>query len=240
MTREEAQLELDATTLRPQEASAAARAMAGGDPALGAWLEKRTEFDESVAAAFGTAMPAGLRASLLARRPTKRPARWILPALVSAAAAVALGWSLWWPVASDMPAWQSESLAVVVRLQYGMAKLDDRAENFDAVKKLLAATNSPRPHHLPGSIDARPTYGCKRIQVAGHPATIICFKLDGGGEAHLVVMDNADLGSEPPDEAPEFIQSKNWHMARWRDGQHSYLLATTASEAELKKLFGLV
>ena len=242
MTRAEAQLQLAATTLRPQDASAEARAMAERDPALGAWLEQRTEFDESVAAAFAASIPAGLRESILnhARKPAKRPLRWILPPLIAAAAAVALGWTLWWPVTSDMPAWQSESLAVVAKLQLGMTGLDDRADNLEAVKKLLAATHSPSPHHLPGSIDTKPTYGCKRIEVAGRPATIICFRLDGGDEAHLVVMDNSDLGSEPPKEVPEFINSNKWHMARWSDGQQSYLLATTASEAELKKLLGLV
>lgn len=49
MNREQAKLELDATTLRPQDASEEAKSMAKEDQSLGAWLIKRTAFDEKVA-----------------------------------------------------------------------------------------------------------------------------------------------------------------------------------------------
>ena len=237
MTREEAQLELDATTLRPQDASPEARALAQSDPVLGTWLEKRTEFDESVAAAFAISIPAGLRESIFtqARKPAKRSVRWVLPALISAAAAVALGWTLWGPVSDEMPGWKAESLAAVAKIHDGMAKLDARAGELDAVKKLLAAANAPSPQHLPRAISKLPTYGCRYIKVAGRKATIICFKLDDGSTAHLVVMDRAQLAATQP----QFEQSKIWQMASWSDGEQSFLLATTASEAVLKKLFEL-
>ncbi|HRH96558.1 MAG TPA: hypothetical protein PLB55_11515 [Prosthecobacter sp.] len=241
MNREEARLELDATTLRPQDASSEARAMLEGDAELAAWHAKRTAFDESVAEAFAAAIPAGLRESILqnAKRPAKRPVRWMMPALISAAAACIAGaWLLLWPVNGEMPAWQAESLAAVVQVEHGMMKLDDRAPDLEAVKKLLAATSSPSPQRLPGTLGGLPTFGCKRIRIAGRPATIICFKIEGG-EAHLVVMDNARLNSAPPQMKPQFQTSKNWHMATWSDGSQTFLLATSASEQALKKLFGL-
>ncbi len=244
MNREEARLELDATTLRPQDASPEARAMLESDAELAAWHAKRTAFDESVADAFAASIPAGLRESILqnAKRPAQRRMRWLMPAIVSTAVAacVAFGFALLWPVTGDMPAWQAESLAAVVQVEHGVMKLDERAPNLDEVKKLLAATNSPSPQRLPGEIDQHGTYGCKRIQVAGRPATIICFRLDGGKEAHLVVMDNAQLASAPPQMKPQFQTSKNWHMASWSDGNQTFLLATTADEKALRKLLGLV
>lgn len=241
MTREEARLELDATTLRPQDTSPEARAMAESDPALGAWLEKRTAFDESVADAFAATIPAGLRESILqnANRPTKRPVRSVLPTLISAAAAVALGWTLFWPVSGDMPAWQAESLAAVVKVEHGMSRVDHLSRDIAAIKKLLVADQSPTPSRLPGTVGNMPVLACKRIQVAGRVASIICFEITPGKEAHLVVMDNAALASAPPQMQPQFQTSKNWHMASWSDGTQSFLLATTADEAELKKLFGL-
>jgi hypothetical protein len=183
-----------------------------------------------------------LRESILqnGKQSAKRSLRWFKPAIITAAAAcIAIGFTLFWPVNGDMPAWQAESLAAVVKLEHGMSKLDERAPNLDAVKKLLAATHSPSPQRLPGTIDTLPTFGCKRIQVAGRAATIICFKIEGGKEAHLVVMDNAQLASAPPQMNPQFQTSKNWHMASWSDGNQSFLLATTADEKELKKLLGL-
>lgn len=216
--------------------------MLKSDPLLAAWHAKRAEFDESVAVAFATAIPAGLRDSILqnAKRPAKRNVRWILPAILTAVAAcVVIGFTLLWPVTDDMPAWQAESLSAVVKVEHGVMKLDQRASTLDEVKKLLAATHSPSPQHLPGVIDQHRTFGCKRIQVAGRPATIICFRLDGGKEAHLVVMDNSQLASAPPQLKPQFQASKNWHMASWSEGRQTFLLATSAGEKELKKLLGL-
>ncbi len=244
MTREEARLELDATTLRPQDASPEARAMLESDARLAAWHAQRTAFDESVAAAFPTAAPPGLRDSILTNmKPAvnRRRLRWTMAALaIAAAACVAVGFTLFLPVHGDMPAWQSESLAAVIKVEHGMARLDQRAPDLDAVRRLLAATRSPSPGRLPGMIASRPTFGCKRIQVAGRPATIICFKLDGGKEAHLVVINGASDASDVPHTPPRLETRDRWHMASWSDGRQTYLLATSASEKELKQLLGLV
>ena len=52
MNREQVRLELDATTLRPQEASEEVRAWLQGDPTLGEWYRARVAVDEQVAAAM--------------------------------------------------------------------------------------------------------------------------------------------------------------------------------------------
>jgi hypothetical protein len=182
-----------------------------------------------------------LRESILqaAKAPVKKRVHWMVPTLLSAAAAIIVGWVILWPGSGDMPTWQAESLAAVAKVQYGMSRLDQRAGNLEAVKKLLAATSSPSPLRLPGSISDLPTYGCKRIMIGNHAATIICFAMESGDEAHLVVMDSRDLERIPPQMQPQFDTSKNWHMASWSDGTQTFLLATTGDEAELKKLFGL-
>ena len=242
MNREEARLELDATTLRPQDASPEAREMAESDPELGAWLKKRTAFDEQVSEAFAASIPAGLRDSLLqnARRPAKRSTRWILPVLVAAAAAVVLGWTMLWPVNNSMPGWQAESLAAVTKVEYGVSRVDHLSRDFEAIKKMLVADHSPTPDRLPGTVGTMPVLACKRIQVAGRVASIICFEIEPGKEAHLVVVDNTGLSDLPPQLQPQFKTSKNWNMASWSDGSQTFLLATTADETALKKLFGLV
>lgn len=242
MNREEARLELDATTLRPQDTSPEARAVAASDPELGEWLKQRTAFDEQVAEAFAASIPAGLRESILqnARRPAKRPIHWVLPTLAAAAAAVALGWTMLWPVNNSMPGWQAESLAAVTKVQYGMSKVDHMSRDFEAIKKMLAADQSPTPVRLPGTVGGMPVLACKCIKVAGRKASIICFEIEPGKEAHLVVVDNTGLQDQPPQLQPQFKNSKNWNMASWSDGSQTFLLATTADEAALKKLFGLV
>jgi len=239
---EEARLELDATTLRPQDASPEARAMAESDPELGEWLTKRTAFDEQVAEAFAASIPDGLRESILqnARLSAKSPMRWVLPTLAAAAAAVALGWTMFWPVSNSMPAWQAESLAAVTKVEYGVSKVDHMSRDFDAIKKMLVTDQSPTPIRLPGTVGSMRVLACKCIKVTGRKASIICFEIEPGKEAHLVVVDNTGLPDQPPQLQPQFKSSKNWNMASWSDGSQTFMLATTADEAALKKLFGLV
>jgi hypothetical protein len=239
MNLEQATLELDASTLRTQDASKEARNLAAQDPVLGAWLKKRTLFDEQIAEAFALpAIPADLRDNLLliSKQPKRQTRRWMASMILSAAAAVVLSWAMLWPGSGDMPSWQADSIAAVAKLQYGLSRLDERAPNLEAVKKLLAATSSTTPQlPLPGTLAGLPTYGCKRIQVGYRPATIICFKMPSGHEAHLVVMDLANLESH----STQFSRSKNWNMATWSEGSQTFMLATTSDAVELKRLLGL-
>jgi len=108
------------------------------------------------------------------------------------------------------------------------------------VKKLLNATGCPCPETVPTKLAGLPTYGCKRIRVDGRAATIICFELESGKEAHLVVMSSQNLCDCPAQGTPCFKSAKNWSYASWSYGEQAFILATTADKAALKKLFGLV
>ncbi|MGV3663007.1 MAG: hypothetical protein ACO1TE_22675 [Prosthecobacter sp.] len=242
MNREEARLELDATTLRPQDTSPEAREMARTDPELGAWLERRTAFDESVAEAFqGMTVPSDLRAGILraAKPPSlvRRRVAWLTSTLAAAAACLAFGWTLLWPGNSAMAAWESDSLSAVAKVEYGVARLDEKAANFEAVRQLLNARDCPCPNAVPKALAKLRTHGCKHIQVDGRPATLICFELEPGKEAHLVVFNNADLCDCPGQGQPCFKSSKNWRYASWSHGEQAFVLATRADEATLKTLF---
>ncbi|MBK8035525.1 MAG: hypothetical protein IPK22_00080 [Verrucomicrobiaceae bacterium] len=240
MNREEAKLELDATTLRPQDASPEARAMLESDAELAVWHAQRTAFDEKVAVVLAASIPAGLRESLLQQH-ARPKVRWITPTILSAAAACIAGaWLLLWPGNNAMAAWESQSLAAVAKVEYGMTPLDAEAETYEAVKALLNQKDCPCPSAVPATLASLRTYGCKRIEIDGRPASIICFQLQTGKEAHLVVLDNVGLDCCPEQGSPSFKTSKNWSYASWSHGSQSFMLATTDNAAELKKLFGLV
>ncbi len=215
--------------------------MAESDPELGAWLERRTAFDEQIADALAASIPAGLRESILqnARPSAKRAVRWVLPALAAAAAAVAIAWTMLRPVSSDMPVWQAESLAAVTKVEFGVSKVHPSGD-LETIKKMLVADHSPTPDHLPGTVGAMPVRACKCIQIVGHAASIICFEIEPGKEAHLVVVDNTGMTDLPPQLQPQFKACKNWNTVSWSDGKKTFLLATKADVAALKKLFGLV
>ena len=244
MNRQQAQLELDATTLRPQDASPEVRAMLESDAELAAWHAGRTAFDEKVAGMLAASIPAGLKESILQAAknpPSQRGLRWITPTILTAAAACIAGaWLLLWPGNSAMAAWESQSLAAVAKVEYGIMPLDAEAETYEAVKALLHQKECPCPSAVPAALASLSTFGCKRVEIDGRPASIICFQLQTGKEAHLVVFENKGLDCCPEQDSPTFKSAKNWSYASWSHGSQAFMLATTADEAELKKLFGLV
>jgi len=242
--RDEAKLELDAATLRPQDASAEARAMLESDAELARWHERRAAFDETVADAFQeTVADPEIRQRILqaaARTPAKRPLRWLTPTAFSAAAAcIAFGWLLFWPAGNAMSAWESESLAAIAKLDEGLMGLDETAASYDALIKHLNDSECPCPGGLPPALISLRTYGCKRVQIEGRGATIICFEIQPGKEAHLIVLDRTDLCDCPDFGEPSFKSSKSWSYASWSHGSQAFMLATTADAAALKQLFGL-
>ncbi len=243
MTREEAKLELQAATLRPQDVSEEVRGMMEKDEDLKRWFQEQVTFDEEVAALMEQAVviPEGLRDRLLngAEQRGGKNWIWLRSGVVAAlAACVALGWALFWPDASHLEAWEAESLVAIAKVNYGLSRLDARAESLEVVKAILEKGGSVSPLRVPDSLSQLATYGCKRVRIGGRPATIVCFKLPAGGEAHLVVLESAGLGGGVPDGRAKFERRKNWSLASWSDGGQTYLLATTAGEEELRRLMG--
>jgi hypothetical protein len=53
-------------------------------------------------------------------------------------------------------------------------------------------------------------------------------------------MSSQNLCDCPAQDTPCFKSAKNWSYASWSHGEQAFILATTADEAALKKLFGLV
>jgi hypothetical protein len=250
MTPEEARSQLDACTLRPGDADAEARALAMSDAELKSWLEKRAAEDERCATSFMEApLPAGLSDRLVAAMHAEAPARakptvfrtvvpWL--AVATAAAIVLIATVDSW---RDVPAkatWQDEVLAFVSQIETGGLPLDHFSDNLEMLKEGLKVAHAPSPGTLPKSLAGLPSLGCKVIHVAGRPASIICFKMAPGKEAHLVIIDNAGLKQVPPQHKPQFDQHGAWRVASWSDGAHSYLLATHAEEKDLRRLFSFV
>lgn len=243
MNPEEARLELDVTTLRPQDASAEARALTEKDAALGTWVEQRTVFDEKVAAAMNDIpVPDALHAKLagIAQQAAAKKRRAMMMhgvVWLSAAAVVMFASVHLWFDHAKAKGWQSEALANVQLVEHGMSPLQHRSPSLDEVKKMLAVEGSLVPVTVPAALAKLRTYGCRTVKLAGQPATIICFQLSPGKEAHLVVMNAADLSGPPPQKSPVFSKDGSWSMAAWSDGSQSFLLATSAGETMLRKLF---
>lgn len=266
MTPKEARLNLDACTLRPGDAEEEARLLAQGDAALSAWLEKRTAQDEKLADVYNaTSAPKGLNDRLLAAMlaevtegPTDayspepeaghgetsqphtastRPA--LMPWLALAAVLVLSAAGLWWN-AQQPPAWQGEALAMIKQVNSGKMRLDEFSGDLNKLKAVLTRAQVPSPENLPKDFSQLASLGCKVVQIAGRPASVVCFKISPGKEAHLLTFKVSGLPGAPSLGPPQFASREGWHVATWREGDQGYFLATQAEEAKLKGLFAIL
>lgn len=266
MTPEEARLNLDACTLRPADAGPEAHAIAGQDPDLGQWLDKRKAFDEMAAEAFVQApIPEGLNHRLLAAMMAETSAApSALPEEKSEAASISgpslaryLPWlglaalltlyfgGFWGEKStpdqtvaeSSVQGWRGEAISVVTGLQSGTLPLDEFSAELGYLKANLAKSSAPLPDHLPRDLTALSTLGCKVIRIGGRPASVVCFDLTKAAPAHLITFSVEGLQDAPVGDAPEFAQIGKWQVATWKKGGQGYFLATVADSEALKGLF---
>lgn len=248
MNREEARQILDANTFSGDEArdDAALREaleMAQVDDELRAWFDSRQDFDNRLADAVNeTPVPVGLRDRILAAEISQKRARssTIKVLMAMAAAVVVAGsWMAWASVKSlKADAWMKDSLAVITRIEDDSDyPLDVETHDIGVVKALLAKAGAPAPGSFPKNLPPGKAVGCKVFNLRGHRATIICFEVEPGVEAHLAVVEGeADLSRLPKDH-PLFDKSGQWNTARWSGDGKAYMLATRGSAEMLKKLF---
>jgi len=247
MNREEARLEIDATTLRPADLSAEARAHLDQDAELRQRADDRRQFDERAAQAFAELpIPSGLEARLLAQGMSKQETpKWRRPLMVrsgtwlAAAAVLALTALMWFRGNSGPHDFETDAIATLWRIENGLARLDHTSKNLAELENVLAKAQAPVPANLPGSLAALPRIGCKTFETQGRKASVICFEIAKGREAHLVVVDNISGASASP-QGMTFEQRGDWHIARWSDGSQTYLVGTRVSKEALQQLFALL
>ena len=245
MNREDAKAQLDATTLRPEDASDEARELARTDTDLGQWLGRRRAFDDKVAVAMeAIPVPAELQVQLLAAmhaEAAKTPQRRSFMAMpmtwLAAAAVFVLSFAAWWALQPGEGDWEGQALATVKLIDHGLLRLDHQSPRLDDLRKTLARAGSLSPGQLPVTLEKLRTYGCKVIQVAGKQATVVCFEMPGGDEAHLVVLEKDSLPNLPAQPTPLFTQRDGWQLASWSDGTRSLILMTSAAPDKLRALF---
>jgi hypothetical protein len=243
MTRQEAQLVLQA--LRPNDPGpspefAEALTLAESDPELKTWWRAQQEFDHKVVAKLSEIpVPGDLRATLIAGGNIETFAPMpSYPFWLAAAAAVAILCAVGSIVHYQHfgPQAQAEyTLTVLPLLKNDAPDLGMLSSDRDKIVAWLKERQAPLGS-VPDKLGERPPLGCQKYQVHGHTVTLICFAMEGGGEAHLFIIDRDALADPPKEDVPEFNDINGWSVAAWSDDHMSYLLATQAGDEALKKL----
>jgi hypothetical protein len=245
MTLEEARLELDASTLRSQDASEEALALSSEHPEISQWLDQRKTRDEIIAAAFADfPVPEGLRERLLkiqdhpATATTTNRHKALLGTVLVGLALVAVAMlTLFDGPNEDMPEWQKDSMDMVVKADSGDILFDHESPDFKELRSKLISSASPAPQELPKGLALKELMGCKTFACADRKASLLCFVMEPGSEAHLVTLSNKGLKDMPPQHNPQFVAHGEWNVAMWSDGDQSFMLATKSAKSTLKGLF---
>lgn len=239
-------LELEATALRPQDASSVAAAALAADPALQRIWQAAREQDENLAAAYLAApLPSDLEADLLRRlhastRQTAVQPRWRAKAWLALAACLCLlGAVLATLRQATLEPWQQETLALFDELEHMRRPLGHSSPRVGELLTYLRKAGSPAPARLPDGVRALATFGCTPVLIAGSRASILCFRLPSGGEAHLAVIDAYLPRSTAPESQPVIQKNGPWHYATWQEGGQTLVLGTCAGSEELRKLLGM-
>lgn len=253
MNREEARLILDAHTLAaggvgevdPQLREA--QALMERDEELRKWFEVRHASDERLAEALSAVeIPAHLRDRLLKlgadAPPTnvvKFPGRMGFLLALAAALVIGIFAAVRWfaPNTPTMPAWESDSLAMVKGLDSQKISLDHTGHDLAELKGFLAKASAPMPEGIPTNLAPHLPVGCKSFLAANVPSSVVCFEIAPGVLAHLVTVSAGPKVSGAQVGKPEFAQNGEWHTAVWSNGKQTYILGTRAQMSELKHLF---
>jgi len=209
------------------------------DPGLAHWFADQLTVDAATSEAVcSIPVPADLRGNILAgAKVSRRHLRFVRPELFAMAAAIVLLAVLagFWTHQSGLERWQKDALAFVPTLAAGQAQFDHVATDGRTLRQWLQARNAPTPEAMPVGLEALPALGCKTISSGGKPVSIICFRMGGNELVHLVVTDASDLSHAPPNE-PRFAREDGWTTASWTQNGQVCMLATKASEQELRQL----
>lgn len=167
-------------------------------------------------------------------RPTRRR-RWIVTAAASAAALAMSGWIWQRRRPRRLPlAGLVEELAQISTDGVTLSLMTmDRAE----IRTWMQDRGAPRADPLPPALDALGRKGCHVYQIAGHPVSLECFMVEGGGIIHLFCTEKRRLLDPPPAEADPNIETAHGHtVAVWTRGQKTVLLLSHEPEETVRAL----
>ncbi len=213
--------------------------MAERSPELARWLAEEQAFDRAMSAHLA-ALPApfGLKTRILAQNappPSSRVARWIF-SLAGAAALLFLLVQVvdFWrggatPMSAALPSYASEMVSFV-RLP---PPLDMESSNLGTIKDWLAQNKKLSPE-VPTNLAALSPAGCRILSYREHKVTLVCFRREKGGLAHLFVVDRSALPMVKPGDAPSFVREGEWTTAIWAEGDRAYMIAVEGDEAAVR------
>ena len=212
------------------------------DPALKAWFERHSAFQNSIRESFRQIpVPSDLPDKIL--RPSNIvtiDAWWQRPVLFATAAGIIIliALSAFWFTRST-----EDSLAVFRNRMVGTAlreyRMDIVTNDMMQIRQFLTRNRAPADYELTGTLAKLVPVGAGLLSWQGQPVSMVC--LDSGemnktNVLYLFIVDRSAV-ARPPTAAPEIKNVNRLTTASWTLGNKVYLLAAPSSAEELKRFF---
>lgn len=195
-------------------------------------------FDEVIARKLAQIVPpAELRSRLLVERPegtrapvpvveASGPARWTWGVAALAAAVVVVF------TVVGLNSWERDtggdySLSSTSEYFGNFLKSDFSLEmktgDLPEIQNWYAALHGGEKFLVPESLEKLGTLGCREIDWNGERGALICFRLEDGRLAHLIVLPSRAV-ENPPGTDPTVARIGAWERSAWSEGGVTYLL----------------
>ncbi len=229
MTRDEAKRVLLLYRSRSDLDDAAIRAaveQAQRDPELQLWFDQHCAAQRRIRDQFSKVpVPGDLKAAILAGRKIVRPVFWRRPAVLAAAASIAMLagiaaiWSRPGPF-QRFDLYRSRMVSTVWR-EY---RMDISTNDLSAIHAYLAQRGAPTNYVVPPKLEQLSVTGGGRLKWGNQPVAMLCFDRGDQQMLFLFVVSRDTIKGEPGT-APEVHATGGLQTASWSDRANVYVLA---------------
>jgi hypothetical protein len=219
---------------------AGALRMLNENPELARWWAEEQAFDQAIATQLAAVPePFGLKTRILARAVTPqrfRFARWMVGLAGAAALLFLLGqvadlWRNSRTASGALPDYANEMVSFIKM----PPPLELMSSDLNTIERFVSRKNAILPADMPPRLAALDPVGCRILAFRGHDVTLICFKRDNGGLAHLFTVSQSVLPSIKPGDPVAFARAGEWMTATWSENDRVYMIAVQGGEAAARR-----
>ena len=196
------------------------------DPELQRWFDQHCAAQRKVRDQFAKMpVPHDLKGAILAGRRIVRPIFWRRPALLAAAASIAvlIGIAAFWSRPNSFQRfdlYRSRIVSTVWR-EY---RMDIVTNSLPAIRGYLAQRGAPTDYVVPPKLEQLSVTGGGRLKFGNQPVAMVCF--DRGDQQMLFLfVVSRDAVKGEPGATPEIHMTSRLQTASWSDGTNVYVLA---------------
>ncbi len=107
--------------------------------------------------------------------------------------------------------------------------------DLNAIRQFLDKNHGATGYVLTKELEKLPAEGCALINWHGQRVSLVCLDRGKEDDLFLFIADRSLVPDPPSSPTPQFARVNNMTTASWTLGDKAYVLASKASEEDLRK-----